>query len=117
MDLLSLVLGGKVLGGHGGTRPPVLSELLIIKNGTYLPAKNIDGWDKVVVDVASDIIDVDELPTEEIEQGKIYRLIKEDGTIVYGIPDEINGKTVYTYENNEWTEISGSEDLSEPLAE
>lgn len=107
MDLLSLVLGSKMLGGQGTIRPPVLSELLIIKNGTYFPAENLDGWDKVIVDVASDIIDVDELPIEEIEQGKIYRLTKEDGTIIYGIPDEINTKTVYEHTEAEgWVEVN-----------
>lgn len=106
MDLLSLVLGGKVLGGQGSTTPPKLSELLIIKNGVYTPAEDIDGWDKIIVDVASDIVDVDELPTQNIEQGKIYRLTKADGTTIYGIPDEINTKTIYEHSNAEgWVEV------------
>ena len=106
MDLLSLVLGGKVLGGQGTIVLPNLSELLIIKNGVYTPAEDIDGWDKIIVDVASDIIDVDELPTKDIEQGKIYRLTKADGTIIYGIPDEINTKTIYEHSKAEgWVEV------------
>lgn len=36
-----------------------------------------DGWNKVTVNVAGDIVDVSELPTENIEEGKIYRVVKE----------------------------------------
>lgn len=41
------------------------------------PSTPADGWNKVTVNVAGDIIDVDELPTENIEEGKIYRVIEE----------------------------------------
>ena len=46
--------------------------------GTSTPA---DGWNKVTVDVAgtgdNTVIDVDELPTENIDDSKIYRTIEE----------------------------------------
>lgn len=41
------------------------------------PPTPADGWNKVTVNVAGDIIDVPELPTENIEEGKIYRVTKE----------------------------------------
>lgn len=43
---------------------------------TFPPAPPIpaDGWNKVTVNVAGDIVDVPELPTENIEEGKIYRV-------------------------------------------
>ena len=43
--------------------------------GTSTPA---DGWNKVTVNVAGDIIDVPELPTENIEQNKVYRVAGEE---------------------------------------
>lgn len=42
-----------------------------------VPPTPADGWNKVTVNVAGDIIDVPELPTENIEEGKIYRVTKE----------------------------------------
>lgn len=35
---------------------------------------NADGWNKVTVNVARDVVDVEELPTESIDPDKIYRL-------------------------------------------
>ena len=42
-----------------------------------------DGWNKVTVNVAGDIIDVPELPTENVDDGKIYRTQKEDAPIIW----------------------------------
>ena len=41
------------------------------------PSAPADGWNKVTVNVAGDIVDVSELPTENIDEGKIYRVKKE----------------------------------------
>jgi hypothetical protein len=45
------------------------------------PSTPADGWNKVTVNVACDIVDVDELPTENIEEGKIYRVTKEGESV------------------------------------
>lgn len=51
------------------------------------PSTPADGWSKVTVNVAGDIIDVPELPTENIEEGKIYRVTKEteESAIIYAV--------------------------------
>lgn len=56
---------------------PELEEIHITENGEYTPSKV--GYSKVTVDVTSGggIIDVTELPTENIEQDKIYRIVKD----------------------------------------
>lgn len=55
-----------------------LSVVSFFFEGAPTPA---DGWNKVTVNVAGDIIDVPELPTENIEEGKIYRVTKEGESV------------------------------------
>jgi hypothetical protein len=55
-----------------------LSEVSFFFEGAPTPA---DGWNKVTVNVAGDIVDVAELPTENIEEGKIYRVTEEGVTV------------------------------------
>lgn len=61
-----------------------------------------DGWNKVTVNVAGDIVDVAELPTENIEEGKIYRVTGGDGT-TYGIP---NAHPVKRLVDGAWVELA-----------
>ena len=51
-------------------------------NKTVFEHTSAGGW----AAVNTDIVDVPELPTENIEEGKIYRVTGGDGT-TYGIPD------------------------------
>lgn len=51
---------------------------LTFAGGEPTPA---DGWNKVTVNVAGDIVDVAELPTENIEEGKIYRVAEYTDTV------------------------------------
>lgn len=60
------------------------------------------GWNKVTVNVAGDIIDVPELPTENIEEGKVYRVANGD-SVTYGIP---NNATVQRYVDGAWVELT-----------
>lgn len=53
-----------------------------------------DGWNKVTVNVAGDIIDVTELPTENIEQGKVYRATKETETEILFAFTDADGQSV-----------------------
>lgn len=61
-----------------------LSEVSFFFEGAPTPA---DGWNKVTVNVAGDIINVPELPTENIEDGKIYKVTKEteESAIIYAV--------------------------------
>ena len=61
-----------------------------------------DGWNKVTVNVAGDIIDVAELPTENIEEGKIYRVTNGD-IVTYGIP---NAHPVKRFVDGAWVELA-----------
>lgn len=72
---------------------------LTFAGGTLVPA---DGWNKVTVNVAGDIIDVDELPTENIEEGKIYRVTNGD-IVTYGIP---NAHPVKRFVDGAWVELA-----------
>ena len=62
----------------------------------------VDGWNKVTVNVAGDIVDVTELPTENIDEGKIYRVTNGD-TVTYGIP---NNATVKRLVDGAWVELT-----------
>lgn len=65
-----------------------------------------DGWNKVTVNVAGDIIDVPELPTENIEEGKIYRVTKEseESAIIYAVNvQDLDNDIVY---NGDYAELS-----------
>jgi hypothetical protein len=53
------------------------------------------------------VIDVDVLPTENIDNGKIYRT-NDGSSTTYGIPDMENTKTVYEHNGSEWVEYIGS---------
>ena len=59
-------------------------QSLTLASTPYVPA---DGWNKVTVNVAGDIVDVPELPTEGIEQDKVYRVVKEteETAIIYAV--------------------------------
>lgn len=57
-----------------------LSEVSFLFAGVSTPA---DGWNKVTVNVAGDIIDVPELPTENVDDSKIYRISTEAEPIVW----------------------------------
>lgn len=54
-----------------------------IESLTFFASTPADGWNKVTVNVAGDIIDVPELPTENIEEGKIYRVVREGEPVVW----------------------------------
>lgn len=54
------------------------------------------------VAVNNDIVDVDELPTENIEEGKIYRITDGD-TVTYGIP---NAHPVKRLVDGAWVELA-----------
>lgn len=54
------------------------------------------------------VVDVDALPTENIDQSKIYRVTSGTET-TYGIPDEANNKTVYEHTSSTgWKELVAS---------
>ena len=61
-----------------------------------------DGWNKVTVNVAGDIVDVAELPTENIEEGKIYRVTNGD-VVTYCIP---NAHPVKRLVDGAWVELT-----------
>ena len=70
-------------GGGAGGKDPVLTELTVTKNGVYKASEHsedgeiVDGFSEVTVEIPSDIIDVTEFPTENVDQDKIYRVTKE----------------------------------------
>ena len=66
-------------------RMTIAGEVVCAKSLTF-PATSFtpaDGWNKVTVNVAGDIVDVAELPTVNIEEGKIYRVIEESEPILW----------------------------------
>lgn len=55
------------------------------------------------------VVDVDALPTENIDQSKIYRVTGDTET-TYGIPDEADNKTVYEHTSaTGWKELGAGE--------
>jgi hypothetical protein len=81
------------------------TEAEVYSNAPFLfsaPSTPADGWNKVTINVAGDIIDVPELPTENIEEGKIYRVTSGDnGT--YGIP---NANPVKRLVDGAWVDLA-----------
>lgn len=73
------------LGGTG--LDAVLESLKVTENGTYTPAEGVDGFDEVVVAVAGggsgDIVDVTELPTENIDENAVYRVTTDFAPSIY----------------------------------
>lgn len=67
-----------------------------------LPSAPIDGWNKVTVDVPGDIVDVAEVPTESIDETKIYRVTNGDA-VTYCIP---NNATVKRLVDGAWVELT-----------
>lgn len=81
------------LGGTG--LDAVLEKLKVTENGTYTPAEGVDGWNEVTVAVAggtgggdNTVIDVTELPTENVDDSKIYRITQTgEGGIYFAMLD------------------------------
>lgn len=68
------------LGGAGG----VIEPITIKQNGTYNATDGVDGYAPITVDVAGSggggdntVIDVESLPTENVDDSKIYRMTQE----------------------------------------
>lgn len=75
-----------------GTDNSVCTKSLTFAGAPPTPA---DGWNKVTVNVAGDIVDVPELPTENIEEGKIYRVTTvSEGSVTYYISDGATSQTL-----------------------
>ena len=51
MDLFSMIIGGKLIGGGGSA--PVVEPLSVAENGTYEAPSGVDGYSPVTVDVQS----------------------------------------------------------------
>jgi hypothetical protein len=76
---------------------PKLQTKTATENGTVTPDDGYDGLSEVWVRVPQDVIDVTELPTEDIDQDKIYRIVLPElyslwfnypaGTLPEGIGD------------------------------
>ncbi len=79
-----------------------LTVLTDFKNFFEAPSTPADGWNKVTVNVPGDIVDVPELPTENIEEGKIYRVTNGD-IVTYGIP---NASPVKRLVDGAWVELT-----------
>lgn len=98
------------LGGGGSA---VLELLSVTQNGTYTPPEGVDGFDRVVVAVAGSdgtggdiiVVDVDSLPTENVDSGKIYRVAEESARVyvnltangMVGYMDELMGGMTMEY--------------------
>jgi hypothetical protein len=54
-----------------------LSEKAITENGEYVPEGSYDGFSKVTVNIDT-FTDVEEFPTENIDQEAIYRTVRQD---------------------------------------
>lgn len=65
-----------------------------------------DGWNKVTVNVAGDIVDVDELPAENVDEEKIYRVAEYADTVSIYLND---GDSVATLEERLDSEVSEGE--------
>ena len=52
MDLFDMIIGGKLLGGGGGSAP-VVEPLSVTDNGVYTAPSGVDGYSPVTVDVQS----------------------------------------------------------------
>lgn len=86
-----------------------LTELMITENGEYVPVGTEDGYTKVTVGIDT-FIDVEEFPTENIDQEAVYRVVRQDEETgathtTYGIFDADDTKTVLEYNAEEgWVE-------------
>lgn len=84
------------LGGAGG----VIEPITIKQNGTYNATDGVDGYAPITVDVAGSgtgggdntVIDVAELPTENVDDSKIYRVAQEDVSVYMYAPDSMGAE-------------------------
>lgn len=86
-----------------------MSDLVVTENGEYTPVEAEDGFAKVTVNIDT-FTDVEEFPTENIDQEAIYRVVRQDEETgatytTYGIFDADDTKTVLEYNAEEgWVE-------------
>ena len=86
-----------------------MSDLVVTENGEYVPVEAEDGFAKVTVNIDT-FTDVEEFPTENIDQEAIYRVVRQDEETgatytTYGIFDADDTKTVLEYNAEEgWVE-------------
>lgn len=102
-QFLEKIAQGGTSGGGAGVN---VQPLNVNNNGTYTAPIGV-AYSPVQVSVNQNntVVDVDALPTEGIDQGKIYRVTSGTET-TYGIPDEANNKTVYEHTSaTGWKEL------------
>lgn len=98
-----------------------MSDLVVTENGEYSPVEAEDGFAKVTVNIDT-FTDVEEFPTENIDQEAIYRVVRQDEETgatytTYGIFDADDTKTVLEYNAEEgWVECGGRANLTELVA-
>jgi hypothetical protein len=94
------------------TREIQLNDITITENGEYIPTNSEDGYAKVVVSVDT-FTDVEELPTENIDEEAVYRTTRVDDKtgktyVTYGVLDTKNTKSFVEYDEEEgWVEKGG----------
>lgn len=97
-----------------------MSDLVVTENGEYTPVEAEDGFAKVTVNIDT-FTDVEEFPTENIDQEAIYRVVRQDEETgatytTYGIFDADDTKTVLEYNAEEgWVECGAGGAVANPI--